>query len=176
MALLKLPQAARDLLGLELSADQQQAFERYAQELIRWNETRVNLTAITDPLAIEMRHFLDSLSVLRAVPLPPHTRVIDVGAGAGFPGLPLRIACPSIQLSLLEATGKKITFLEHVVKTLNLSNVKLINLRAEEAGQQAAYREQYDVVLARAVAHLPILVEYLLPLCRIGGRCVALKG
>jgi 16S rRNA (guanine527-N7)-methyltransferase len=176
MALLKLPQAARDLLGLELSADQQQAFERYAQELIRWNETRVNLTAITDPLAIEMRHFLDSLSVLRAVPLPPHTRVIDVGAGAGFPGLPLRIACPSIQLSLLEATGKKITFLEHIVKTLNLSNVKLINLRAEEAGQQAAYREQYDVVLARAVAHLPILVEYLLPLCRIGGRCVALKG
>lgn len=176
MALLKLPQAARDLLGLELSADQQQAFERYAQELISWNETRVNLTAITDPLAVEMRHFLDSLSVLRAVPMLPHTRVIDVGAGAGFPGLPLRIACPAIQLSLLEATGKKITFLEHVVETLNLNNVKLINLRAEEAGQEAAYREQYDVVLARAVAHLPILAEYLLPLCRIGGRCVALKG
>jgi 16S rRNA (guanine527-N7)-methyltransferase len=176
MALLKLPQAARDLLGLELSAEQQQAFERYAQELIAWNESCVNLTAITDPLAIEMRHFLDSLSVLRAVQLAPQAKVIDVGAGAGFPGLPLRIVCPALQLTLLEATGKKTAFLEHIAKHLNLSSVKVVNARAEEAGQSAAHREQYDLVLARAVAHMPILVEYLLPLCRIGGRCIALKG
>ncbi len=176
MALLKLPQAARDLLGLELSQEQQQAFERYAQELLIWNETRVNLTAITEPLAIEMRHFLDSLSVLRVAQLPQRGRVIDVGAGAGFPGLPLRIVCPAIQLSLLEATGKKVVFLEHVANVLNLGNVKIINARAEEAGQNPAYREQFDLVLARAVAHMPILVEYLLPLCRVGGRCVAMKG
>jgi 16S rRNA (guanine527-N7)-methyltransferase len=176
MALLKLPQATRDLLGLELSGEQQQAFERYEQELLQWNESRVNLTAITDPLAIEMRHFLDSLSVLRVAQLPPHARVIDVGAGAGFPGLPLRIVCPAIQLALLEATGKKVVFLEHVVKTLNLGNVKIVNARAEEAGHDPTYREQFDLVLARAVAHMPILAEYLLPLCRVGGRCIAMKG
>ncbi len=176
MALLKLPQAARDLLGLELTAEQQQAFERYAQELLAWNESRVNLTAITDPLAIEMRHFLDSLTILRAGALLPHAKVIDVGAGAGFPGLPLRIVCPGIQLTLLEATGKKTAFLEHLVQHLNLGNVKIVNARAEEAGQDTAHREQYDLVLARAVAHMPILVEYLLPLCRVGGRCIALKG
>ena len=176
MALLKLPQAARELLGLELTPEQQQAFGRYAQELLIWNESRVNLTAITDPLAVEMRHFLDSLSVLRVVSMPPRAKVIDVGAGAGFPGLPLRIVCPSMQLSLLEATGKKVVFLEHIVKTLNLNNVKIINARAEEAGQNPAYREQFDLVLARAVAHMPILAEYLLPLCRVGGHCVAMKG
>jgi 16S rRNA (guanine527-N7)-methyltransferase len=176
MALLKLRQAARDLLGLELTPEQQEAFERYAHELLTWNESRVNLTAITEPLAVEIRHFLDSLSVLRVVPLPLRAKVIDVGAGAGFPGLPLRIVCPSVQLTLLEATGKKAVFLEHVVETLTLTNVKVVNARAEEAGQNPAYREQFDLVLARAVAHMPILVEYLLPLCRVGGHCVAMKG
>ncbi len=176
MALLKLPQAARELFGIELSAEQQQAFERYAQELTIWNETRVNLTAITDPLAIEMRHFLDSLSILRVAQLTAHARVIDVGAGAGFPGIPIRVVCPSIQLTLLEATGKKVAFLEHITRVLNLNNVRVINARAEEMGQDSAYREQYDLVLARAVAHMPILMEYLLPLCRVGGRCIAMKG
>jgi 16S rRNA (guanine527-N7)-methyltransferase len=176
MALQKLPQAAHDLLDLELTAEQQQAFEHYARELLAWNESRVNLTAITDPLAIEMRHFLDSLSVLRVAQPAPLARVIDVGAGAGFPGLPLRIVCPSIQLYLLEATGKKTAFLEHVAKLLNLNNVRIVNARAEEAGQDPTHREQYDLVLARAVAHMPILVEYLLPLCKVGGRCIALKG
>jgi 16S rRNA (guanine527-N7)-methyltransferase len=175
MALLELVQATHDLLNLDLTAEQQQAFERYMHELIDWNE-RVNLTAITDPLTIEMRHFLDSLSVLKAVSFPPNARVIDVGAGAGFPGLPLKIVCPQIQLTLLEATGKKTAFLQHMITQLNLSHVKIANARAEEAGQDPAHREQYDVVLARAVAHMPILAEYLLPLCRIGGRCIAMKG
>jgi 16S rRNA (guanine527-N7)-methyltransferase len=174
--LLRLPQATRDLLSLELTTDQQQAFDSYAHELVEWNETRVNLTAITEPLAIEIRHFLDSLSILKVVQFPPNAKVVDVGAGAGFPGIPLRIVCPKIQLTLLEATGKKIQFLQHIVQTLNLSNVKFANLRAEEAGQVPAHREQYDVVLARAVAHMPILMEYLLPLCKVGGRCIALKG
>jgi len=175
MALLELVQATHDLLNLDLTAEQQRAFELYTRELIDWNE-RVNLTAITDPLAIEMRHFLDSLSVLKAVSLPQGARVIDVGAGAGFPGLPLKIACPQIQLTLLEATGKKTTFLQHIISQLNLSQTKIANARAEEAGQDSAHREHYDLVLARAVAHMPILAEYLLPLCRIGGRCVAMKG
>ncbi len=175
MALQELVQATHDLLNLDLTVEQQHAFERYTRELIDWNE-RVNLTAITDPLAIEMRHFLDSLSVLKAVSLPPGTRVIDVGAGAGFPGLPLKIVCPQIQLTLLEATGKKTTFLQHMITQLILSQVKIANARAEEAGQDPAHREHYDVVVARAVAHMPILAEYLLPLCRVGGRCIAMKG
>jgi 16S rRNA (guanine527-N7)-methyltransferase len=175
MALLELVQATHDLLNLDLTAEQQHAFDVYVHELIDWNE-RVNLTAITDPLAVEMRHFLDSLSILKVATLPAGTRVIDVGAGAGFPGLPLKIACPQIQLTLLEATGKKTTFLQHIITQLNLSQVKIANARAEEAGQDPAHREKYDVVLARAVAHMPILAEYLLPLCKIGGRCIAMKG
>ncbi len=176
MSLLKLPQVTRELLGIDLTPDQQHAFERYARELLEWNESRVNLTAITEPLAIEVRHFLDSLSVLRAAQIGSHSKVIDVGAGAGFPGLPLKIVCPSINLTLLEATGKKTAFLEHIVKTLGLNAVKVVNSRAEEAGQEPAHREQYDLVLARAVAHMPILVEYLLPLCKVGGKCIAMKG
>src|SRR5258708_36883605 len=104
MTLLQLPKATHELLNLELSAEQKQAFERYEHELLDWNE-RVNLTAITEPLAVEMRHFLDSLSILKVAQIPPHARMIDVGAGAGFPGLPLRIVCPQLQLTLLEATG-----------------------------------------------------------------------
>ncbi len=176
MALLKLPQAARDLLGLELTAEQQNLFERYAKELVAWNDSRANLTAITEPLAVEMRHFLDSLTVLRAAALAPGQKVIDVGSGAGFPGLPLRVVNPAIQLTLLEATGKKVAFLEHVAAHLSLHNVRVVNARAEEAGQNPAHREQYDLVLARAVALMPVLAEYLLPLCRIGGRCIAMKG
>jgi 16S rRNA (guanine527-N7)-methyltransferase len=176
MALLKLPQATHDLLGLELTAEQQSLFERYAKELIAWNDSRANLTAITEPLAVEMRHFLDSLTVLRAAALAPGQKVIDVGSGAGFPGLPLHIVNPGIQLTLLEATGKKTAFLEHVAACLSLNNVRVVNARAEEAGQNPAHREQYDLVLARAVALMPVLAEYLLPLCRIGGRCIAMKG
>ena len=165
-ALLQLPQAAHDLLGITLNEEQQRAFEAYSAALIDWN-TRVNLTAITDPLAVEIRHFLDSLSVLKALtsPLSETIRLIDVGTGAGFPGLPLRILLPTLHLTLLEATGKKTAFLQHVVDTLHLDHVEVVNLRAEEAGQLPEYRGQFDVV-----------AEYLLPLCKIGGRCIALKG
>src|SRR5436190_1630204 len=117
MALQKLPQAARELFGIDLTPDQQATFERFEKELIDWNE-RINLTAITEPLAVEMRHFLDSLSVIKAGEIRPNSRVIDVGAGAGFPGIPLKIICPQIQLTLLEATGKKTAYLEHMVNAL----------------------------------------------------------
>ncbi len=171
----QLVRCSRDLLGLELGPDLQRAFSVYADELLAWNE-HVNLTAITSPEAVEMRHFLDSLSVLRAVTLTPTMRVIDVGAGAGFPGLPLRLICPSIELTLLEATAKKTAFLEHIAKRLKLNNVRVLTARAEDAGQSPETRERYDLVLARAVAQMPVLMEYLLPLCRVGGLCVALKG
>ncbi|MBX3065410.1 MAG: 16S rRNA (guanine(527)-N(7))-methyltransferase RsmG [Anaerolineae bacterium] len=176
MALLKLAQATRDLLGLELTADQQTAFERYASEMVEWNEQRANLTAITEPLAVEMRHFLDSLSILKVVPMTAGLKVIDVGTGAGFPGLPLRIVAPAIKLTLLEATGKKTQFLEHMTTTLKYNNVKVVHSRAEDAGHDTAHREAYDLVLARSVAHMPILMEYLLPLAKLGGRCIAMKG
>jgi 16S rRNA (guanine527-N7)-methyltransferase len=171
----RLVACSRELLGLELGPEIQRAFSTYATELLAWNQ-KINLTAITAPEDIEMRHFLDSLSVLQAVPFVSGQRVIDVGTGAGFPGLPVRLVQPQIELTLLEATTKKTAFLEHITLRLNLNNVRVLNARAEDAGQDPVDREQFDTVLARAVAQMPVLGEYMLPLCKVGGRCVALKG
>jgi 16S rRNA (guanine527-N7)-methyltransferase len=169
-------QTILDLLGLTLSSAQREAFQQYSDALREWNE-RVNLTAITDPQTIEVRHFVDSLACL-LVMKPPLSglRVIDVGSGAGFPGLPIKIICPSVKVTLLEATGKKVAFLEHIVRDLKLEGVTLINERAETLGQISVHREQYDWALARAVASMASLAEYLLPLCKIGGHCLAMKG
>jgi len=166
---------ASDALNLALSPAQLAAFATYSAELRAWNE-RVNLTAITDPGEIEMRHFADSLACLKAISPRSGLKVIDVGTGAGFPGLPLKIVNPSLQLTLVEATAKKAAFLAHIVQTLKLDGVTLLNARAEDAGQMPDQRERYDWALARAVAGLPTLAEYLLPLVRVGGRCLAQKG
>ena len=165
-------------LGIALAGCHLTAFETCYRELVAWNE-RFNLTAITDWEGVLVRHFLDSLSCLKALPrmeLAAGARVIDVGTGAGFPGLALKIVCPGMRLTLLEATGKKVTFLEHVVGVLGLEKVEVIHGRAEELGRDPAHREQYDWALARAVAEMPALAEYLLPLVRVGGAALAQKG
>ncbi len=153
-------------------------FRTCYRELVDWNQ-RFNLTAITDWEGVLVRHFLDSLSCLKALPhkdLVAGARLIDVGAGAGFPGLPLKLVCPEIKLTLLEATGKKVTFLQHLVRVLGLQGVEVIHGRAEELGRDPAHRERYDWALARAVAEMPTLSEYLLPLVRVGGAMLAQKG
>lgn len=163
-------------LGIALTAEQLARFELYYEHLVAWN-SRVNLTAITDYHEVQVKHFLDSLTCLLALgEVKPGERLIDVGSGAGFPGLVLAIACPELEVTLLEATGKKAAFLKDVVSRLGLSEVRIVNARAEEAGRDPAHREAYDWAVARAVAALPELVEYLLPLCRVGGGCVAQKG
>lgn len=167
-------------LGLHLTAEQQAAFQLYYEELVAWNQ-RFNLTAITGYEQVQVRHFLDSLSCLlagevRQVLNRPDARVIDVGAGAGFPGIPLKLVCARTHLTLLEATGKKVTFLEHVVARLALLTVTTIKARAEDLGRDPAHREGYDLALARAVAELPVVVEYTLPFCKVGGWVVAQKG
>jgi 16S rRNA (guanine527-N7)-methyltransferase len=159
-----------------LTAEQLDVFDAYAQLLIEWNQ-RMNLTRIVEPSQIATKHFLDSLSVLPALPREPHPlKIIDVGSGAGFPGVPLKIVQPDLSLTLLEATEKKVRFLDHLIVTLNLQDVIILHARAEEAGQQALHRAGYNVAVARAVAALPVLAEYLLPFVQLGGYAIVQKG
>lgn len=160
--------------GLPLSQPQLDQFAAYAAELRRWNE-RVNLTAITDDAGIIARHFLDSLRCALSWGDTPG-RMVDVGAGAGFPGLPLKILRSEIRLTLVESVEKKAAFLRHIVAELGLERVEVLAARAEAVGRDPAQREQYDLATARAVADLRVLAEYCLPLCRVGGRFLAPKG
>ncbi|MBX5451442.1 16S rRNA (guanine(527)-N(7))-methyltransferase RsmG [Thermogemmatispora sp.] len=145
-------------------------FLRYREELLRWNE-RVNLTAIIDPEEVLTRHFLDSLAILTAVD-PPTCRLLDIGSGAGFPGLPLKIVRPAWTVTLLEATARKVAFLHHICQVLELEQVTVVHGRAELLGHDQAYRGTFDVVTARAVAALPVVLEYAAPYCRVGGTIV----
>jgi|HigsolmetaAR202D_1030399.scaffolds.fasta_scaffold00079_48 16S rRNA (guanine527-N7)-methyltransferase len=160
--------------GLTLSHTQLDQFATYAKELQSWNE-RVNLTAITDPEGITIRHFIDSLSCATVWGDNPSS-LIDIGTGAGFPGLPLKILRPELKLALVESIGKKTAFLRHIVALLGLDNVEVLDSRAEEIGRKPQHREQYDVALGRAVADMRVLAEYCLPLCKVGGRFLAPKS
>ena len=160
-------------IGITISASQQLLFSQLLTELKAWNE-HTNLTAIREDSAIIKKHFLDSLSVLSAIPKDTKT-LVDIGAGAGFPGLPLAIMNPNIQITLVESVAKKVAFIEHAIKTLDLKNAIVINARAEELSRNADFRDTFDVATARAVAELSTLVEYTLPFVRAGGVFIAQK-
>ncbi len=160
---------------LHLSMRQLEQFELYYRELINWNR-KINLTAITGYEDVQVRHFLDSLTVVLATgQLSDGLRVMDIGTGAGLPGIPVKIAFPGIRLTLLEATGKKAGFLEHLKSTLSMEDMEIVTGRAEELGHDPDYRDKFDIVLCRAVAVLPALVELGLPFCTSSGRMVAWK-
>jgi len=175
MMLAELANGAHEL-GLELNHAQLELFEVYYRELVSWN-LNTNLTAITSYQDVQIKHFLDSLTIASALPnpFPAKLSLLDVGTGAGFPGLPLKILCPEMRLTLLEATGKKVAFLKHLLSVLGLADVVVLAMRAEEAAHLPEYRESFEVVTSRAVAELPALLELTLPLCRIGGVVVAPK-
>ncbi len=170
----ELAQQARNLLDVPLTNAQIIALQRYENELMDWNQ-RHNLTAIREPEQIRIKHFLDSLTCLMVM-REPVGKVIDIGTGAGFPGLPLKIIFPAMQLTLVESVGKKADFCKHVSKELGLDGVEVVQERAELLGQMPAYRQKFDWALARAVAVMPVLSEYLLPLVRVGGAMLAMKG
>jgi 16S rRNA (guanine527-N7)-methyltransferase len=171
----KLAQEFQALTGSALSQQQIAALDIYHQELNAWNAIH-NLTAIRDSEQARVKHFLDSLSACLVMHGSQLDRVIDVGTGAGFPGLPLKILYPQMQLTLVESIRKKTAFCEHVVAKLGMEGVEVIQMRAEELGQLGEHRERYDWAVARAVAALPVLLEYLLPLVRVNGRVLAMKG
>lgn len=161
--------------GLSLTPTQLDQLARYADLLLDWNQ-RINLTALRSPEEVWVRHFWDSLTCLRAMRGTTMARVVDVGTGAGFPGLVLKIACPEMHLTLIESVRKKANFCAQAVRTLGLADVEIRVARAEEAGRLPEYREQFDWAVARAVAPMPVLAEYLLPLVRVGGKMLAQKG
>jgi 16S rRNA (guanine527-N7)-methyltransferase len=171
----QLTKHARNLLGLNLTRQQIKALETYERELLEWN-ARVNLTAINDSKGIRIKHFLDSLTCLMVMRESPMEHVIDVGTGAGFPGLPLKIVMPAMQLTLVDSVGKKADFCRHIAKLLALDGVDIIQKRAEVLGKNPRHRQHYDWAMARAVANLSVLAEYLLPLVRVGGGMLAMKG
>ena len=163
-------------LGLSLDDAQLAHFESYYRDLADWN-TRMNLTSVIDYAEVQVKHFLDSLTVLPALgdSFPRDARVVDVGAGAGFPGLPLKLVCPGAHLTLVESTGKKANFLRHVVEVLELADVEVHTGRAEELAHRPELRGGYDLALARGLARLPTLLEYTLPFTRTGGLVAAWK-
>ncbi|MGE5776961.1 MAG: 16S rRNA (guanine(527)-N(7))-methyltransferase RsmG [Chloroflexota bacterium] len=171
----KLARDAQALFNVHITGRQLMALVTYEKELIEWNQ-KFNLTAIRDSESIRTKHFLDSFSCVLAWKASPPERLIDVGTGAGFPGIPLKILYPNLRLTLVESVGKKAMFCQHIVRVLGLEHVEVIQTRAESLGQSPQYREKYDWAVARAVANLNVLSEYLIPLVKVGGTVLAQKG
>lgn len=166
---------AAEEYGISLSETQLRQFDRYQELLVEWNQ-KMNLTALTEPKDVAIKHMIDSVSVYDEKWFSECMSVIDVGTGAGFPGLPLKILCPSLKVTLLDSLNKRVKFLETVVSELGLRDIVCVHARAEEAARQKQYREKFDAVVSRAVARLPILAEYDLPFVRVGGFFAAMKG
>lgn len=160
--------------GVSLNDNQINNLNKYANMLVEWNE-KMNLTAITDPVEVVWKHFFDCILFFSKVDLPQGAAIVDVGTGAGFPGMVLKIVREDINLTLLDGLNKRLVFLSEVLKELNLT-AKVVHLRAEEGGQKTEYREKYDFAVARAVANMNLLSEYCLPYVKKGGSFVALKG
>ena len=164
-------------LGITLSEQQLEQFYRYYKLLVEWNKV-MNLTGITELEEVVSKHFIDSLALVKAVPLQDGRKVsgIDVGTGAGFPGIPLKIAFPNLKITLLDSLNKRIKFLNEVISQLGLQNVETIHGRAEDFGRDAKYREQYDYCVSRAVANAATLSEYCLPFVKVGGAFIPYKS
>lgn len=160
-------------ISIEFSDIQVEKFYKYMNLLIEWNE-KMNLTAITDPKEIIVKHFIDSLTILKDI--KGKNTLVDVGTGAGFPGIPLKIMNEEIKITLLDSLNKRINFLNEVINQLNLKNIETIHSRVEEAGKNKKYRESFDIATARAVANLSTLSEYMLPLVKTGGKSICMKG
>lgn len=157
----------------EIDDNKIQKFYDYMNLLVEWNK-KINLTAITEEKDIILKHFVDSLTVLKYI--KEDKSIVDVGTGAGFPGIPLAIMNDSLKITLVDSLNKRINFLNEVCNKINLENIKAIHARAEEFGQDNNYRESYDVAISRAVANLTVLAEYLLPLVKVGGKIICMKG
>ena len=162
-----------DKLGITLSEIQLKQFYNYMNLLIEWNK-KINLTAITEPNEIILKHFVDSLTISKYI--SDETRVVDVGTGAGFPGIPLKIYRQDIEITLLDSLQKRINFLDEVIRELNLEKIETIHSRVEDFGKDKKYREKFDIATSRAVANLATLSEYLLPLVKVGGKVISMKG
>jgi 16S rRNA (guanine527-N7)-methyltransferase len=164
-------------LGIDLSPSQVDQFRRYRDELLAWNR-KMNLTSITKPDDVETLHFLDSLSIVEGMPdgFERAGKLVDVGTGGGFPGIPLKLAHPELHLTLIEATAKKARFLTYLIGELGLASVEVVCQRAEDAARDVSHREYYGTVVARAVAPMATLTELTLPFCAVGGRVVAQKS
>lgn len=160
--------------GVELDETALNRFDIYAKLLVEWNE-KINLTAITDPEGIVIKHFVDSLTIFSAVEFPQKAKLIDVGTGAGFPGIPMLIARPDLDITLMDSTNKRLMVIRDILEKIGLS-ANVVHSRAEEAGKSADFREKYDFSTARAVSNLRDLSEYCLPFVKVGGAFVSMKG
>ncbi len=175
MSVIEILKKDAESYGIEISDELSEKLDVYARFLREWNE-KINLTAILDDEGVAVKHFLDCLFVCKYADFKAGQKIIDVGTGAGFPGLVIAAAHPETEVTLLDSTGKKLKAVEDIALNMGVKNVRILHMRAEEAGKIPEYREKYDFATARAVAELRVLLEYTLPFVKVGGKFLSLKG